>query len=169
MRGEVICEGDPLSEWLPRVLPPFSALIRKDKEKDDPRFRVTILYIQGVSEAVTRILSNIDVQVHMKPFRTPRRILSHPKDCIPDGDKSSIVYKINCHDCDASCVGEHLMSEHCRAVDKMDSALAQHAWEHDHHINWRSTCVLETESQLHPWQPSSLRSTLPDVYEPIIL
>ena len=41
------------------------------KEKDDPRSRVTIPYIQGVSEAVTRILSDINVQVHMKPFRTP--------------------------------------------------------------------------------------------------
>ena len=37
---------------------------RKDEEeKNDPRSRITIPYIQGVSEAVTRILSNIDVQV----------------------------------------------------------------------------------------------------------
>ena len=40
----------------------------KDTEdKDDPRSCVTIPYIQGVSEAVTRILSDINVQVHMKP------------------------------------------------------------------------------------------------------
>ena len=50
-------------------------------------------YIQGVLEAVTKILLDINVQVHMKPFRTLRRILSHPKDRIPDDDKSSIVYK----------------------------------------------------------------------------
>ena len=76
---------------------------RKDEEeKDDPRFCVTIPYIQpGVSEVVTRIPLNIDAQVHMKPFRTLRRILSYPKDHIPDGDKSNIVYKINCRDCDA--------------------------------------------------------------------
>ena len=59
---------------------------RKDEEKDDPRSCITIRYIQVVSEAVTRILSNIDVHVHMKPFRTLRRILSHPKDSIPGGD-----------------------------------------------------------------------------------
>ena len=106
----------------------------KDREeKDDPRFRVTIPYIQGVLEMMTRILSDINVQVHMKPFRTLRRILSHPKDHIPDDDKSSIVYKINCHDCDASYVGETgralkaRVSEHCRAMEKVDfsaSALA---------------------------------------------
>ena len=145
------------------------------KEKDDPRSRVTIPYIQGVSEAVTKILSDINVQVDMKPFRTLRRILSHPKDCIPNDDKSSIVYKISCRDCDASYVGEteralktHV-SEHCRPMEKRDfsaSALAQHAWEHDHHIDWTSTCVLGVES--HYWsrisreaiyirrQPSSL-------------
>ena len=99
---------------------------RKNEEKDDSRSWITILYIQSVSEAVTRILSNIDVQVHMKPFRTVRRILSHPKNRIPDGDKSNIVYKISCCDCDASYVGETgralktRVSEHCRAVKKRD-------------------------------------------------
>ena len=91
----------------------------------------------------------------MKPFGTLRIILSHPKDRIPDGDKSNMVYKINCRDCDASYVGEMgralktRVSEHRRAVEKRDfsaSALAQHAWEHDHYIDWTSTCVLETET-----------------------
>ena len=88
-------------------LSPQCSPSRKDREeKDDPISRVTIPYIQGISEAVTRILSDINVQVHMKSFRTLRRILSQPKDHIPDDDKSSIVYKINCCDCDASYVGE---------------------------------------------------------------
>ena len=162
---------------------------KKDKEKDDPKSRVTILipYIQGVSEAVTRILSDIDVQVYMKPFRTLRRILSHLKDCVPDDDKSNIV---NCCDCDASYVGETKralktrVSEHRRAVEKMDflgSTLAQHAWEHDHHIDWTSVCILDVESHYHSRlareaiyirrQPSSLnrdRGSLPDIYDHLI-
>ena len=124
----------------------------------------------------------------MKPFRTLRRILSHPKDCIPDDDKSSVVYKINCRDCDARYVGETgralktCMSKHRRAVKKMDfsaSAQAQHAWEHNHHIDWTSTCVLKVDQSrlsreaiyIHR-QPSSLnrdRGTLPDMYDFIIL
>ena len=131
--------------YLERFLSSQCSPSRKDgEEKDDPRSRVTIPYIQGVLEAVTRILLDINVQVHMKPFRTLRRILSHPKDRIPDDDKSSVVYKINCRDCDASYVGEtgralktHVL-EHRRAMEKRDfyaSALVQHAWEHDHHID----------------------------------
>ena len=140
---------------------------------------------------MTRILSDINVQVHMKPLGTLRRILSHPKDCIPDDDKSSFVYKINCRDCDASYVGETgralktRVSEHRSAMEKRDfsaSALAQHAWEHDHHIDWTSTCVLRVESHYQSRisreaiyicrQPSSLnrdRDTLSDMYDLIIL
>ena len=181
-------------------LSPQCSPSRKDREKDDPRSRVTIPYIQGVSEAVTNILSNINVQVHMKPFMTLRRILSHPKDRIPEFSpiqrivfliKSSVVYKINCRDCDASYVGEtgralksHVL-EHHRAMEKRDfpaSVLAQHAWEHDHHIDWTSMCALEVESHyqsrisreaiyIHR-QSSSLnrdRGTLSDMYDFIIL
>ena len=33
--------------------------------------------------------------MHMKHFKMLRRILSHLKDSLSDGDKSSVVYKIN--------------------------------------------------------------------------
>ena len=115
----LVREGDP------PALPLSSVLAIQEGQRGEGS-RVTILYTQGVSEAVTRILSDINVQVHMKPFRTLRRILSHPKDRIPDDDKSSVVYKINCRDCDASYVGETgralktRVSEHRRAMEKRD-------------------------------------------------
>ena len=89
------------NDYPKRFLVPQHSPSRKDEEKDD--FRSTSPFR---TFKVTRILSNIDVQVHMKPFRTLTRILFHLKDQIPDGDKSNVVYKINCHDCDASYVGE---------------------------------------------------------------
>ena len=83
------------------------------------------------------------------------------------------MYKINCRDCDASYVSEtgralktHV-PEHSRAMEKRDfsaSALAQHAWEHDHHVNWTSTCVLGVESQEYPErQSTSASSPLPSI------
>ena len=61
---ETLQQNDYSSRFLcPQCSPP-----RKDREeKDDPRSHVTIPYIQGVSETVNRILSDINVQVHMSP------------------------------------------------------------------------------------------------------
>ena len=64
--------------------------LRKDREKDDPRSCTTIPYIHCVSKVVTRILLDINIHVHMKPFRTLRRILSHPKDCISDDESPAL-------------------------------------------------------------------------------
>ena len=83
------------------------------------------------------------------------------------------MYKINCRDFDASYVGEmgralktH-MSEHRRAAEKMDfsdSALAQHVWEHDHHTDWTSTCVLGVESHYQSErQSTSAGSPFPSI------
>ena len=61
-----------------RFLSPQCSPSRKDREeKDDPRSHVTIPYIQGVLEAVTRILSDINIQVHMKvgEFSPTQRIV----------------------------------------------------------------------------------------------
>ena len=46
------------------------------KTGDDFRSHVIIPYIQCLSETVTRVLPEIDVQFHLTPFRTLRSILS---------------------------------------------------------------------------------------------
>ena len=62
----------------------------------------------------------------MKPMHTLRNILSHPKDRVPDVDKSNVVHKIGCHDCNVSYVGETgralkaRLSEHRKAVEDAD-------------------------------------------------
>ena len=87
----------------------------------------------------------------MKSFRT---LLSHPKDHILDDDKSNVVYKVNCHDCDASYVGKTKSTEDAcvEKKDLSDSALAQHARENNQHIDWTSACVLGVESHYHSRQ-----------------
>ena len=73
------------------------------------------------------------------------------------------------------------LSEHHRAVDFSSSALAEHAWKHNHHIDWTSACILDVESHYRSRlsreaihirrQPSSLnrdRGSLPDIYDHLI-
>ena len=62
-----------------------------------------------------------------------------------------MVYKVKCKECEALYVGETMrrletrMTEHRRAVQRGEtnvSALADHAWTVNHHIDWGSTTVL---------------------------
>ena len=101
----------------------------------------------------------------MKPKHTLRSILSRPKDHVLDADKSNVTYKISCHDCDASCVGETSralrtrLSEHSKAVEKTkfsSSALAEHAWSHNYQIDWTNTHILNVESCYHSRQTREL-------------
>ena len=176
--------GYPEQFLLPHCSPSRQA------SENDPRSYATIPYIQGVSESVTRISANIDVKVYMRPTSMIRSILSHPKDRVPDDEKSDVIYKISCGDCDASYVGQTgralktRLTEHQKAVRNADfssSALAQHAWDNSHRIDWTSICVLGSEPRL----PSRLsreaihirrqstplnrdRGSLPDVYDFLI-
>ena len=90
------------------------------ENKDDPKVPC------HHSRCLRSSLSNVGVQVHLKLFRTLKRILSHPKDHILNDDKSNVVYKVNCCDYDASYVGEKKwalrtrVSGYCRVVKKMD-------------------------------------------------
>ena len=142
--------------------PKCSPSTREHTEKKAPKAHRMIPYVQGISEAVARILSDLDVMVHMKPWCTQRNILSHPNDKVSDADKSNVVYKISCGDCDASYVSEisrapkTRLLEHRKAVEKADfftSALAEHAWDHGHRIDWTNTCILCVDLHYHPRLP----------------
>ena len=76
-----------------------------------------------------------------------------PKDHITD--KHSVIYKINCADCDAIYVGQtgrnlsQRVKEHKSATDKgqvNNSGIAQHAWEQHHQIDWDHVEILAQES-----------------------
>ena len=115
-----------LNCYVEQFFPQCSPFRKESLEKKDPKAHVMILYVQGVSKIVARILSHLDVKVHMKPKHTLRSILSRPKDQIPNADKLNVIYQTGCHDCDASYVGEtsrtlktHL-SEHKKGVEKAD-------------------------------------------------
>ena len=123
-------------------------------------------------------------------FRSTWSPLGHffPTQRTPFLMMTSIVYKINCHDCDASSVGEtgralntH-MSEHRRAVDEMDlcSSTACMGARPSHRLDkhvclkiWTSLLVRTIQRAIYICrQPSSLnrdRGTLPDMYDFIII
>ena len=61
---------------------------------------VVILYVENVSEAVARIMRKHNVTVAMKPYKTLKSVLVHPKDKQEKEDLTEYVYKVPCANCD---------------------------------------------------------------------
>ena len=88
----------------------------------------------------------------MKPVKTIRNILTSPKDPIAEHEKSRLVHKITCADCELVYVGQtkrdlkSRVAEHKRAVKNAEpekSALCEHLMLFNHRINWEEFTVLK--------------------------
>ena len=132
---------------------------REPLRQDDVSWHssVVIPYVRGILEAVRRVLTPLQIRVCYRPHCTLRRILSNPKDSIPDLQKSGVVYRIPCASCPASYIGqsgrrlEQRIKEHKRAVVNTDfnsSALAEHAWKSGHPVDWANVKVIDVAPDL---------------------
>ena len=115
----------------------------------------TLPYIQGVSDKIQRVLNSVGVKVALKPLLTIGRYLPSLKDPILTSEKSCLIYKIPCNDCEFSYIGQTKRDlktrilEHQRAIRNQQpekSALCEHSMIHDHRIAWQEAQILKTES-----------------------
>ena len=67
---------------------------------------IPLLYMQGVSEQLTRVFRKQGVGTCHKPVNTIRQQLVHPKGPTPMEKKCGVVYKILCRDCEEVYIGE---------------------------------------------------------------
>ena len=66
---------------------------------------VTIPYVQGMSEALKRILSMYKIHVAFKPILILVHLLTTSKAPIPMLDRPNVVHRIPCKECGAAYVG----------------------------------------------------------------
>ena len=66
----------------------------------------SIPYLQGVSEPISRILTQVGIGVALKPHHTLSSSFRKPKDAINFEQKRGLVYQISCRDCNAVYIGE---------------------------------------------------------------
>ena len=172
------------------VLERFSKPRLKVTSETDYKATVTLPYVRGVSEAIKRILSDLNVRVFFRPHTTLRSLLVHPKDPVPAGQKANVVYRIPCLSCPNSYVGQTArpldvrVGEHKAAVKKCEtasSAVAEHIWVKGHQMDWSATSILARETDkdqrccLESWfiqsNPTMNRElgTLPLVYNSLLL
>ena len=87
-----------------------------------------------------------------EPCHTLRQILVHPEDPILMDQRSGVVYDIPCSDCEQVYMGQKdrnfvcRLKEHRRAfknIDKVRSAVAEHAFNTGHSIDWGNARVID--------------------------
>ena len=132
---------------------------------------VVIPYVKGLSEAVTRVFRKHRITTAMRPYRTLRQLLVHPKDKTPKEKTCEVVYRIPCKSCDAVYIGETgrslgtRLEEHRKDTNsKIDkkytrssrvqstsevnkSAITDHVSQENHIIDWEGVKVMDRESQ----------------------
>ena len=119
---------------------------------------VTIPYIKGTSEAIRRILSKENVRTVFRTKTTIRSILTNVKPKVPSHNKKGVIYCIPCQDCDKVYIGETGRTlqvrqkeheRHCINGRSQDSAVAAHAHQELHDIDWENTSVLDYDDDFY--------------------
>ena len=111
-------------------------------------------YIKGVTEPLTRVLKKHEITVVNKPLKTLQQEFPIPKSRPPLTLQPDIVYKIPCGNCSWSYIGETGRSfatrkkEHIRNAKTAakGSRIANHAWSHDHVIDFNNASIIDKGS-----------------------
>ncbi|BHF84196.1 hypothetical protein SprV_0902734600 [Sparganum proliferum] len=126
-------------------------------------------YIDGVSEAVSRLLRPLGIGIAHRPESTIRHLVMRPKTPLPPGEITNVIYRIQCSSCEANYIGETgkrlqtRVGEHMRAVRRMDqlSLVAEHCANSGHTFAFQSAEILGrgndrvTRETIEAWHTST--------------
>ena len=155
------------------------------QHSEPPKGNITLPYIEGLSEALSRKMRSAGIRVHIRPTNTVRSILVAPKDKTKTLDKAGVVYQIRCQDCPAHYVGEterqlgRRVKEHQRPSSPVHHHMNynKHSFDPqevtvmDHDTNWLARGIREA---IHitrtnpPLNRDRGRHHLPSVYDSIL-
>ena len=105
----------------------------------------------GMSEDIRRVCRKFNIRVVFKSGRTLRSTLTKITNALPLGKQSNVVYRISCS-CGQVYIRETKRTLETRLKEHRDacergmmekSAVAEHAWENHHPIDWEETTVLD--------------------------
>ena len=138
--------------------------------QDNNKGLVVIPYAEGVSERVSRVFKKHGFSTALKPHRTLRSMVVHPKDKRNPEQSADMVYEIPCNSCAKTYVGETArifktrLGEHKKEAMKFDkkkytrsrasstsdhifkSAVAEHSVLENHVIGWSKAKQLDQEA-----------------------
>ena len=120
-------------------------------------------YIKGITEPLTRILKEHDIQVTSRPVKTLQQHFPIPKFRPAEDDQCNVIYKIPCASCPWSYIGETKRSfttrrkEHMRNLKHRTkgSNVAKHAWTFNHDIDFNNSKIID---KVNNWSRKTLES-----------
>ena len=119
---------------------------------------VVLPYVKCVSEAIRRVLLEVDIRVVFRPHTTLRQFLVLHEDAIDLEKKANVIYQIPCSLCSASYIGQTSrtldtrLKECKRAMKKGDTstyAVAEHVWLQGHQMDFQNSTILAQETDHH--------------------
>jgi len=121
-----------------------------------------VFYISTVSESFAPLASKYSFNIAYSIPNTLRRYIKYGKDSLdPTVTRQDIVYKISCHDCEASYIGQTKrqlrtrINEHISDINKkskLPSVISNHRLEFRHDFEWNNikwTELLDNESSYY--------------------
>ena len=137
----------------------------RNMDCDRAKGHVTLPYIRGVTEPISRLIRKTWVAAHAKPHITTRSIIVAPKDKDHPQDKCGVVYeRLKEHQKDSSPVGHH-MGYNKHTVDSLNNRIV------DRDSRWFQRGVREA-IQIRSRSPTlnrdRCRHNLPSVYNTIV-
>ena len=139
-----------------RILKPKERSGSEDKDEQKLHSTAKIPYIEGLSQEIRRILRGFRTRTVFRTINKLGRILTSVKDPTPPDERPRVIYNIK-HTCGDFFVGETKrtlatgIKEHktaCWLAAFERSAVAKHAWQEDHKINWDDVEILDKAKDL---------------------
>lgn len=127
---------------------------------DEQNYYSSITYVRGLSEKISKLLKTKcpETTISYKSRNTVGlKCFTKLKDQTPLQEKSSVVYKIECKDCDKVYIGQTKQKMRSRNYghkskvreQQGNGGLASHALEHNHVFDFDGTKILEQESNYY--------------------
>ncbi|XP_059511453.1 zinc finger SWIM domain-containing protein 7 isoform X2 [Stegostoma tigrinum] len=129
-----------------------------------PDTLITLPYIRNTLELTTRLLRLLGIRVAHKHTSTLRQLLTQTKDPLPAVDRTNVIYKIPCRDCEKPYIGqtgrklttrEHERQLATKRHDQYSPHLNPHG-QGEPPFNWGNTKILGQAMQRHTGIPISL-------------
>lgn len=115
---------------------------------------ISLPYVNNASYDLGRLLRGVGLNVVYKITKKLNILIKRGKDVLQNNDKTNVVYKLNCQNCNMSYVGQtkrHLRTrvrEHCNNIklhETNHSVLSKHRLEFRHEFDWSKPNILHSE------------------------